>query len=55
VQALADGAARAFAAGDTRAAMLALDTVRALVGDAAQGTAAPVVDLGAERRKRSER
>ena len=55
VRALADGAAQAFAAGDTRAAMLALDTVRALVGDTADGTAAPVVDLGAERRKRGER
>jgi hypothetical protein len=52
VRALADGAARAFAAGDTRAALLALDTVRALVGDAAQGPAAAVLDLETERRRR---
>ena len=55
VQALTEGAARAFAAGDTRAALLALDTVRTLVGDAASSASAPVVDLEAERRKRGER
>jgi hypothetical protein len=48
VQALTEGAARAFAAGDTGAALLALDTVRTLVGDAAPG--APLVDT--ERKKR---
>jgi hypothetical protein len=55
VQALTAGAAKAFAAGDTRAALLALDTVRTLVGDAAPGAATPVVDLQADRQKRGER
>ena len=55
VQALIEGAARAFAAGDTRAALLALDTVRTLVGDAAPGASAPVLDIETERRKRGER
>jgi hypothetical protein len=32
VQALTEGAARAFAAGDTRAALLAINTVRTLIG-----------------------
>ena len=52
VRALADGAARAFAVGDTRAALVALDAMRALVGDAGQGPASPVVDLAEERRRR---
>jgi len=55
VQALTEGAARAFAAGDTRAALLALDTVRTLVGDASPGASAPVLDFETERRKRGER
>jgi hypothetical protein len=57
VRALAEGASRAFAAGDTRTALLAIDAVRALVGDAAQGPmrAAGVVDLEEERRKRDGR
>ena len=44
----------AFAVGDARAALVALDAVRALVGDAAQGPAAAVVDLAAERRRRDD-
>ncbi len=53
VRALTEGASRAFAAGDTKAALVALDAVRAIVRDAAQGTAAAVVDLAGERRRRA--
>jgi hypothetical protein len=51
-RALADGLARALAAGDTRAARVALAALAALVDDAPEGSGAAVVDLGTERRRR---
>lgn len=54
VRALADGLVAAFRAGDTRASFIALDTLRVLVGDAAQGPAGLVVDLETERRRREK-
>jgi hypothetical protein len=54
-RALADGLARAMAAGDMRAARIALAALSALMEDAPEQGGAPVVDLAAERRKRGER
>jgi hypothetical protein len=54
-RALADGLARALAAGDGRAARVALAALSGLVDDGpelAPGGGAPVVDLAAERRRR---
>ena len=51
----ADGVARAFAAGDMRAARVALAALSALVDDAPDGNAPRVTDLATERRKRRER
>ena len=58
VRALADGAARAFAAGDSRAARVALAALSGLVDDApdaAPGNDAAVVNLATERRQRGDR
>ena len=52
-RALADGLARALAAGDGRAARVALAALQELTADL--GVGAPVVDLAVERRKRGER
>ncbi len=51
-RALADALGRALAGGDTRAARVALTALSGLVGDEPDGSAAPVVDLSAERERR---
>jgi hypothetical protein len=53
-RALADGVARAMAAGDARVAKIALAALAGLVDDAAdgEGSAAAVIDLAAARQKR---
>jgi hypothetical protein len=54
-RALSEGLARALAAGDTRAARIALGALSGLVDDTPEATpvaGAPVLDLSAERRKR---
>jgi hypothetical protein len=55
-RAFADGLARALAAGDARAARIALTALSGLDGaaEAAPLGDAPVVDLEAEQRKRNE-
>jgi hypothetical protein len=58
-RALADGLARALAAGDNREARRILAALSVLAADdaleAAPVSGGPVVDLAAERRKRGER
>jgi hypothetical protein len=51
-RALADGLARALAAGDARMAKIALAALSGLVDEGAPEGNAAVVDLGAERRRR---
>jgi hypothetical protein len=51
-RALADALARALAAGDARAARVALTALSGLVDDAPEGSGASIVDLAAARERR---